>query len=126
MFLERKVDPLFGTGSRRGVYDESSDRKIRKAVVDNTISLIHNYEALCYYCCFIFLRYFGIRGGEEVAGLLWEQVEFLKYTQGPFKGYNYVSVKIDFDKGATYYLSFILLFYRALIFFRCSSTPIKS
>ena len=97
--LERKVDPTFGCAPNKGVYDETSDRRIREVVIDKTIDLVHDYQALSYYCCFIFLRYFGVRGGEEVAFLEWNQVQFLVYSQGPFQGMNYVLLNIEFDKG---------------------------
>ena len=92
---EKKKDPTYATGSKRGVYDESLDRKIREAVIDDLLSLVHNYD----HCAFVFMRYFGVRGGSEGTTLVWDQVQFKTYLDGPFKGRNYVELKIDEDKG---------------------------
>ena len=45
------------------------------------------------------MRYFGIRGGKEVTELLWDQISYMVYGDGPYKGKNYVLVNIDYDKG---------------------------
>ena len=112
MFIERIKDPTFATASKKGVYDETADRMIREAVIDNRLNIVHNYDHLCYFCCFIFGRYFGIRGGEELRGLLWSQVLFLSFVHGPYKGFNYVELSIDEDKGTcVVFLFFFILFY---------------
>ena len=97
--LERARDPSYATASRRGVYDETADRMICEAIMDNQINILHNYDHLCYYCCFIFSRYFGYRGGGEVSMVQWDQVNFLKFTSGPYTGCNYVELRINEDKG---------------------------
>ena len=103
IFLERERDPEYAQQSRRGVYDETADRKIREAVIDNKLNFVHNYDHLCFYSCFIFMRYFGIRGYSEVCSLYWSQISFLVYKSGPFKGRNYIELKIDDDKGKYYF-----------------------
>ena len=96
--LEIEQDPTFATGNKRGVYDESSDRKIRQAVIDKLL-VWSDYDHLSFYCCFVFLRYFGVRGGEEVTMLNWDQVTFMQFDDGPYKGMNYVELLILEDKG---------------------------
>ena len=60
-----------------------------------------------YVLLFFFLRYFGCRGGSEVNGLLWEQVDFRVFSKGPYEGKNYVTLNIDFDKSKCDVLCFI-------------------
>ena len=98
-FSEINRDSSFATGANRGVYDDTADKKIRKAVMDNVVNFVHNYDHLCWYCCFIMMRYFGLRGGNEVTQVRWDQVSFKKYTDGQFKGKNYVELLIKYDKG---------------------------
>ena len=112
---EKDRDPSYGTGSGRGVYDETVDRKIREAVLDDVFNIVHNLEHLKFYCCFIFCRYFGIRGGKEVSFLKWDQVTFHIFDDGPMEGLHYVILHIDEDKG-NLYSTYTLLIVVDLVF----------
>ena len=90
----RALDAKFGTRPSKPVFDELSDLKFRKLLVDGDLKPFTDKHHL--QCCLTMGlgRYLSFRGRSEIVDSKWSQFTHSKYKLGPDEGRWRVSAKI--------------------------------
>ena len=76
----QKEDPTYGTGAGKAEMDEEGDLKVRVALQNGIIKPFEKFynqeqfKHLLSLVAFNFGRYWGVRGGAEIANLQWNQL----------------------------------------------------